>query len=249
MTVWRLERVRLLRTMRGIGLLASYLAFGILGPVITRYQEAIFRNVGGGVTITAPPPTRGLAITAYVGNASQIGLIVTIFIAAGSLAFDAKPEWSAFLRTRARSLREVVMPKVVVTTAAAAASFGLGAIAAWIGTAWLIEPVPAGAMVAGILAWGVYLALAVSLVALGAGVSRSVIGAAGLAALALLILPIVAEVVPALGAWSPSALVGAIVDLVNGRPVADFARPVLVSVALTLVALGGSLRLLARREI
>lgn len=249
MTVWRLEGVRLVRTLRGAGLLASYLVFGILGPVITRYQEEIFRSVGGGVTITAPPPTRGLAIAAYVGNASQIGLIVTIFVAAGSLAFDAKPEWSAFLRTRARSLGEVVLPKVVVMTGAAVASFVLGALAAWIATAWLIEPVSAGPMLAGMVAWAVYLALAVALVALGAGLSRSVVGAAGLAAVALLLMPIVAEVVPAIRPWSPSTLVGAIVEMVDGGSAADFGRAIAVSIALTAVVLWVAIRLIARREV
>jgi ABC-2 type transport system permease protein len=248
-TVWRLEVLRLFRTMRWVGLLASYLIFGIVGPLITRYQEAIFRNVGGGVTITAPSPTRGLAIAAYIGNASQIGLLVTIFVAAGSLAFDAKPEWSAFLRTRARSLADLVVPKVVVMTVAATASFALGVIAAWIGTATLIEGVPVGAMLAGIVAWALYLAFAVALVALGAGLSRSVVGAAGLTVVALLVLPVVAEVVPVLRPWSPSALVGAVVEMVDGRPALDFARATVVSLALTAAALWGSVRLLARREV
>jgi ABC-2 type transport system permease protein len=248
-TTWRLEIIRLFRTMRWVGLLGSYLAFGILGPLITRYQEEIFRNVGGGVTIEAPPPTPALAITAYLGNASQIGLVVTVFIAAGSLAFDAKPEWAAFLRTRARSLGSVVVPKVAVMIAAASASFALGAVAAWVGTTLLIDDLPAGAMIAGILAWALYLAFAVSMVALAAGVSRSVLGTAGLTVVALLVLPIVAEVVPTLGPWSPSTLVGAIVEMVDGRAATEFVRPALVSIGLSAAGLWGSVRLLARREV
>lgn len=249
MTIWRLEILRLFRTMRWVGLLASYLAFGILGPLITRYQEEIFRSVGGGLTIEAPPPTPGLAITAYLGNASQIGLMVTVFIAAGSLAFDAKPEWAAFLRTRTRSLGDLVVPKVAVMTAAASASFALGAIAAWAGTTLLIDEVPMGAMIAGTLAWTLYLAFAVSVVALAAGLSRSVVGAAGLTVVALLILPIVTQVFPAVRPWSPSTLVGAIVEMVEGRAATDFARAALVSAALSVVALWGSVALLARREV
>lgn len=249
MTIWRLELLRLSRTLRWAGLLASYLVFGLLGPLITRYQEEIFRNVGGGITIEAPPPTPGLAITAYLGNASQIGLIVTVFIAAGSLAFDAKPEWAAFLRTRARSLADVVLPKAAVMTLAASASFALGAVAAWVGTSLLIDEVPAGAMIAGIVAWTLYLAFAVSIVALAAGLSRSVVGAAGLTVVVLLVLPVVTEVFPTVRPWSPSTLVGAIVDMVDGASATDFARAALVSVVVSAGALWASVRLLARREV
>jgi len=235
--------------MRWAGLLASYLVFGILGPVITRYQEAIFRNVGGGVTIQAPPPTPSLAIAAYLGNAAQIGLIVTIFIAAGSLAFDAKPEWAAFLRTRARSLGDVVFPKAAVMTGAAAASFALGAVAAWVATALLIDDVSAGAIFAGIVAWFLYLAFAVSVVALSAGLSRSVVGAAGLTVVVLLVLPILAEVFPVVRPWSPSTLVGAMVDMVDGASAGDFVRAAAVAAGLCMGALWGSIRLLVRREV
>jgi putative cofactor-binding repeat protein len=249
LTIWRLELLRLFRTLRWAGLLASYLVFGVLGPIITRYQEVIFRNVGGGVTIESPSPTPGLAITAYLGNASQIGLIVTIFIAAGSLAFDARPEWASFLRTRTRTLADVVVPKVVVMAAAAGASFALGAVAAWVGTAILIDDVPTGAMLGGIAGWAIYLAFAVSVVALAAGVSRSVVGTAGLTVVALLLLPIAADVFPAIRPWSPSTLVGAIVEMVDGAAALGYARAALVAIGLGAAAVWGSVRLLSRREV
>jgi ABC-2 type transport system permease protein len=248
-TIWRLELLRLFRTLRWVGLLASYLAFGVLGPVLTRYQEEIFRNIGGGVTVEAPPPTSELAIASYVGNASQIGLVVTVFIAAGSLAFDGRPEWAAFLRTRARSIRELVLPKVVVMAAASSASFALGAVAAWIATVALIDDVPAKAMVAGIVAWGLYLAFAVSVVALAAGLARSAIGVGGITVVALLAAPIVVELVPALEPWSPSTLVGAIVEMIEGAPATDYIRAGLVAAGLSALAGLGSVRLLAHREV
>jgi hypothetical protein len=145
-----MEVARLFRTARWLGLLASYLVFGILMPVVTRYQEALFKNVGGGIEITAPRPTPPLAIASFVGNVSQIGLVVTIFIAAGSLAFDAHPEWAAFLRTRA-SVGRILVPKFTVN-AAAAIAVSWWAAAAWVGTTLLIAGLPVGGC-GGIL-WG-----------------------------------------------------------------------------------------------
>jgi hypothetical protein len=142
-----------------------------------------------------------------------------------------------------------VVPKVVVMAVASAASFALGAATAWIATTVLIDAVPATAMLAGTLYWALYLLFAVSMVALAAGVSRSVVGAAGLTAVALLVLPIVAQVVPAVRPWVPSALVGSLVELVDGAPAADFVRAAVVALACSAAALWGSVRLLARREV
>lgn len=248
MNLWRAELARLFRTMRWAGLAASYVVFGVLMPIVTRYQEALFRNLGGGLKVEAPPPTPPLAIASFVGNASQIGLIVTIFIAAGSLAFDARPEWSAFLRTRT-SIGRIVAPKFAVNTAAAGVAFALGAVAAWIGTAALIGELPAVGMLAGVAYWVLYLAFAVSVVALGAALARSVIGTAGLTAVALLVLPIGAQVVAAVRPWMPSTLVGALTELADGASPADFLRSAGVAIAMTAACLLAATRLLERREL
>jgi ABC-2 type transport system permease protein len=90
-SLWRLERIRLFRTLRWVGLLASYLVFGITMPILTRYQDVLFRNLGGDVQVILPPATPPQGIAAYLQNAMQIGLLVSVLIAAGSLAFDARP--------------------------------------------------------------------------------------------------------------------------------------------------------------
>ena len=249
MSVWRLELLRLFRTMRWAGLAASYVAFGIIGPIVTRYQEALFRNLGGGLKIEAPPPSPTLAMTSYVGNASQIGLIVTIFIAAGSLAFDARPEWAAFLRTRSRSLSAVVVPKFAVNAVAAAACFALAAVVAWVETAALIGRVDPVAMLAGIVFWALYLAFAVSVVALAAGLSRGVVGAAGITVVVLLVLPLGAQLVRVTEPWMPSTLVGALVAMVDGGSPVEYLRAAAAAAVLTPAALWLSIRLLARREL
>ena len=68
MNLWRAELARLFRTMRWAGLAASYVVFGILMPIVTRYQEALFRNLGGEIRVEAPPPTPSLAIASFVAT-------------------------------------------------------------------------------------------------------------------------------------------------------------------------------------
>lgn len=249
MNVWRLERLRLLRTMRWVGLLASYLVFGIGMPILTRYQEALFRNVGGEVRVIAPEPTPPQAIGAYLSNAMQIGLLVSVLLAAGSLAFDARPEWAAFLRTRSRSLWGLLLPKYATNAVAVALSYGVGLLAAWIGTVALIGSVPLAALLAGGLYGALYLGFAVATVALAAGLARSVIGAGGLALGVLIVIPIVGEVLPALEPWLPSALVGAPTAIADGEAPLSLLRSAGVAAAAAPLFLWGAERLLARREV
>jgi len=62
MNLWRLEWLRLIRTPRALALGAVFVFFGLLEPVLTRYQSQIFRHVGNGVHISfrdspsTPPP-------------------------------------------------------------------------------------------------------------------------------------------------------------------------------------------------
>lgn len=236
------------RTARWLGLGAAYVLFGITSPLATRYQEALLRTVGNGIKIEAPPPTPDLSIASFVGNASQIGLIVTIFIAAGSLVFDAHPEWAAFLRTRS-SIPGILVPKYWVNAGAAAASFTLAALVAWTLTTVLIGGLPVGGMLAGIGYWVLYLLFVVAAVALVAGVSRSVIAVAGITAVVLIAMPLGADVLLAIKPWMPSTLVGALPELAAGGSPTEFLRAALSALVLSVSAVLASARLLAAREL
>jgi ABC-2 type transport system permease protein len=247
-SVWRLEWLRLFRTLRWVGLLASYLLFGIGMPILARYQDVIFRNLGGDVQVIVPPATPSQGIASYLQNAMQIGLLVSILIAAGSLAFDAKPEWSAFLRTRAPGLGGLVVPKFTVHAIATGISYAAGLTAAWIGTVALIGSVPPAALLAGGVFGVLYLAFAIAVVSCAAGVARSVIGAGGLALGVLVLLPLLAQV-PALEPWMPSTLVGAPTAIAGGDPATAFLRAAMVAAGAGAALVWGSIRLLARREV
>ena len=247
MSVWRMELLRLFRTLRWVGLLASFLVFGITMPIVTRYQDAIFRHLGGNVQVIVPPATPAQGIASYLQNAMQIGLLVSVLIAAGSLAFDAKPEWAAFLRTRSPDLATLVIPKYAVNAVATATCFAAGLVAAWIGTVVLIGHVPVTVVVAGAAFGAIYLAFAVSVVAFAAALSRSVIGAGGLALVVLIALPILAKVGP-LEPWMPSALVGSPTALAQGEAATSFLRAAGLSAVSAAVLVWASIRLMARRE-
>src|SRR5680860_1337868 len=170
MSLWRLERLRLLRSRRLVVLLGVFTFFGLTGPMLARYMGELLERFGGGVTVTVPEPVPADGITQYLANSSQIGVLVVLVVAAGALAFDATPELAAFLRART-PVRRLLMPRYVLSVLAAGTAFTVGMLAAWYETQVLLGGLPVGAMLVGIgLSW-LYLAFAVAVVA-GASASR-----------------------------------------------------------------------------
>jgi ABC-2 type transport system permease protein len=242
----RLELIRLLRTHRLWILIGVFGFFGLVGPLTARYLPEIVARFGGGVEVAVPPPTPELAMAQYLGNALQIGILAVAFVAAASLAFDARLEMAVFLRTRAR-VRDIVAPRYLVNMLAAAVTFIGGSAVAFVGTVALIDAPDVGGTVLGTLLVSLYLCFSVALTGLLAGVMRSVPGVALVTVGALIALGIVG-LVPALAPWLPSQLVGAYDALIAGGPF-EYSRAVASTIVLGGAAIAGSVALLARREV
>jgi ABC-2 type transport system permease protein len=243
-----LEWLRLVRTKRWIALASVYVFFGLLGPLSARYLGEIVERFGGGVEVTFPPPVPADGMIQYVSNVSQIGLLVAVVVAAGSLAFDAKPEMGVFLRTRVPRLWDILVPRLVVSFLAVGASFVLGALAAWYETVVLIGSLPVGGTLAGIGYGSLYLALVVAVVAAAGSRSKNVLGAVLVTIVVLLVMPIVG-IVEAIGKWLPSHLVGALAGIPSGMGIDDYLPAAFVTVVLIGLSLWLAVRWSAAREL
>ncbi len=248
MNLWRLEWLRLMRTKRIVGLVGVYLFFGFLGPLTARYMEQIIENFGGGVQIVVPEPIAADGITAYVSNAAQIGLLVSVGIAAGAIAFDARPQMGIFLRTRVDHVREILTPRVVVMTAAVVGSFVLGSIAALYESVVLLGSLPIGGWALGTMLGSLYLVFAVAVVAAVSARAKSVLVTVMITVGVLLALPIVG-VAPAIAEWLPSHLIGAIDGLVRDASFTDYFRSIVVTLGLIAGSLWLAVRWASQREL
>jgi ABC-2 type transport system permease protein len=249
MSLWRLEWLRLVRTHRLLVLLAVYLFFGAVGPFTARYLQLLITRFGEGVRVEMPPPQPADGIAQFVSNASQVGVVVTVLLAAATLAFDGQRENAVFLRTRVRHVRDLVLVKYVATAAAVWLAFALGSALAWYETAILIGAPPPAGMLVGIGLVLLYLAFAIAVVALVATVTVSSL-ATGLASLAVLLaLGVVGSAIPPVARWLPSQLVGAMPSLAaHGEP-SSYGWAALSALALTAAALLLAVRRSGRREL
>jgi ABC-2 type transport system permease protein len=248
MNLWKLEWIRLVRTRRWIALLGVYVFFGLVGPLSARYIREILESFGGGVQVVVEDPVAADGIASYVSNAAQIGLLVSVGIAAAALAFDAKPQMGIFLRTRVSHIREIITPRYVVMAAAVAAAFTAGSIAALYESTVLMGSLPFGGWLLGTLLGCAYLAFAVAVVAAVAGKSQSVLVTVIVTIGVLLLLPVIG-IAPSVGEWLPSHLVGAIDSLVRGGEFAEYWRALGLTLLLTAFSLWLAVRWAGQREL
>lgn len=246
MSLWRLEILRLLRTHRIWILLGVFVFFGALGPLTARFLPEIVEAVGGGVEIAVPPPSPELAMSGYLGNALQIGVLAVAFVAAAALAFDARPEMAVYLRTRA-TIRQILTPRYATNIAAVVLSFFIGTVIAYVGSALLIDAPRLGGSVVAALLLGVYLSFAVALTGLAASLVRSVPGAALITVGALIVIGIIG-LIPPIDPWLPSNLVGSFDALISGAEF-DYWRSLVVTIVLSVGCISASFVLMGRREV
>jgi ABC-2 type transport system permease protein len=251
MSLWRLEWLRLIRTPRALSLGAVYLVIGLIEPVATRYTSTLLARVGNGVVVHLPKPTPAQALSSYVSEATLIGLIVLVSVAAGAYGFDARPGLAAFFRTRVPGMWQLVAPRFTAYAVAGAAAYLIGTLAAWYETRLLIGPLPVGGLLAGLLCGAVYLAFAVAVTAFAGSLTKTTVASVGITLGILLALPLLA-LVHGLSNWVPSALIGAPADLAASPPAHDLVHfvPALgVSAVAGALALAAAVLRLRHREI
>src|SRR5215831_8170163 len=91
MNLWRLEWLRLKRTPRALTMAAVFVFFGLLQPILTKYQSQLLSHVGNGVRISFPPATPAAGVSGYFGELAGTGLIVLVVIAAGAFTTQQGP--------------------------------------------------------------------------------------------------------------------------------------------------------------
>lgn len=248
MSLWRLEFLRMIRTHRWTVLVGVFLTFGVLGPVTARYLADIVGNFAGEITIVVPDPRPVDGILQFVSNATQVGLLAVVVVAASALAIDARVEVAAFLRTRVQHAGRLLWPRYVVVAGTSVLALIVGTGAAWALTGLMLGGLPVGAMIVGTLLGGLYLCFAVAVVAAASAVVRSMLPVVLVGLGVLLSLPIIG-ILPSVQPWLPSHLVDAIVGLIDGAPATDYLQAAAVTLVAIPVLLATASRRLDRREL
>jgi ABC-2 type transport system permease protein len=238
------------RTARLPVMAVIFLVIGLGSPLLAKYTPEIVKAASGSVHIAIPTPTMADAVAQLTKNLTQFAAIAAILLAMGSVAGEKESGTAAFVLTKPATRLAFLVAKfggLAVTLLVAVAASGAGA---YLYTAVLFATPPALGFVAAclVLLLGPLELAAVTL--LGSTLVRSAIPAAGLGLVGLVAGATVAAI-PNAGRYSPFGMGTLANDLAAGRTVvwSDWGWPLVVNVAIVVVALAASWVAFRRQEL
>lgn len=196
------------RARRLLVLAATFLFFGLLGPITAKLTPELLKMVGAsapGVVIQVPPPTVQDVVVQYIKNLSQMLPLVVLLVAMGSVVGEKERGTLPMVLAKPVARGTVLAAKYAGLIVTLAIALLLGAVAAYYYAQILFGGLGLGAFVLMNLVAGLYLLVVLTLTFLASTLARSTVMAGALAFsfwVALLIL----GALPRIGQATPAAL-------------------------------------------
>ncbi|TET51772.1 MAG: hypothetical protein E3J64_06300 [Anaerolineales bacterium] len=237
------------RSRRLLTVVAVLAAFGMLSPLLARYTAEIIRAMPNGEQIAAliPEPTIADAVSQYLKNVGQFGVILALLLSMGAVTQEKERGTAALVLVKPVGRGEFICAKFAALCLTFAAAILLAGLGCYYYALVLFEPLDAGAWVAlnGLLL--VFLMVHVALTLLFSTIARSQVMAGGLAS-GLTILLAVAASLPTVGEFLPGQLLAWGERMAVGSESA--AWPALgVSAAIIGAALAGAVVIFRKQEL
>jgi len=250
-TLLRKELLEQWRTRRIVIVGVVFLLFGIGSPLLAKYTPEILRAVGTGMPgaiVELPTPTTADAVGQLAKNVGQLGVLIAILLAMGSVASEKERGTAAFLLTMPAGRGAFLLAKLVALGVTLLVAMALATIGASIYTAILFEPLPvAGVVAMGLVLWLELLAFA-ALTFLASTAFASQLVAGGVGFVALVVLSILSAI-PVVGEWSPMGASGVAIELGLGTVPATWMPAVVGSIACIVLSAAAAWAVFRRQEL
>jgi ABC-2 type transport system permease protein len=216
MEAWRTRRLPVVAVL--------FLLVGILSPLTARYLNEILElSLGDQLPMELPLPTAAMALEQLQKNLGQMGALAAIALAMGSVAGELDRGTAALVLAQPATRPAFLAAKLTAIGVVLAICVAAASVVAWIYTAILFEPLPAGGWLAmTALSWLALFAWA-AITFCASAATGSTTAAAGLGFVALVVLSLVA-VVPTLDRVLPTGLSAPAIALGAGLPLPDASR-------------------------
>jgi ABC-2 type transport system permease protein len=249
-TVFRKEMLEQWRTSRFLIVVAVFAVFGLGSPLLAKFTPEMLKALPGvppELLAAIPAPTVTDAITQYVKNMSQFGILLALLMTMGVVVQEKERGTAAFFLTRPVSRETFVLAKFASMAVTFTVSLSIAAIGCWYYTYVLFEP----------LAWGPFLVLNglmliiflvyMALALLGSTLAHSNGVAVGLAFVTLIVIGLGGSL-PTIGDYFPGRLFSwGMAQMLGGT---DTAWPAFgISLGLIAVALLAACLVFRRQEV
>lgn len=250
-TLLRKEMLEQWRTRRLLVVGIVFLAFGFMSPLIAYYTPEILKAVGTGMpgaTIELPPPTTTDAVAQLAKNVGQIGVLVAILLAMGSVAAEKERGTAAFILTLPAGRAGFLLAKLIALAVTLLVGVSLAGAADWFYTTILFEPLAAPGFIALVLLLWLQMLAFAAITFLASTVAGSQLVAGGVGFVAFVVIAIVAAI-PTVGDWTPLALSSAAIDAALGKTPTALVQPVVASLVIVAACAVGAWASFRRQEL
>jgi ABC-2 type transport system permease protein len=244
--LWK-EMTEGLRSYRILIWVMVCLFFGILSPLSAYYMPDILAMIGStqNIALTLTEVTYRDAVDQYVKNFTQIGSIIMIFLAMGSVAGEKADGSLQFLMVRPISFHVILFAKIIALMAMVVLGIGIAALVCALYTQYLFPGFPLTLFIQSNLILLLYLlVIGVMTTSLSAMVSRPV--TAGLASLGLWLVFSMLGSLGGAGWYSFTRLASEIIQVIEGFPIS--LKPFSSAILVILGSIEGALCVLSRWE-
>jgi ABC-2 type transport system permease protein len=203
----RKEVLQLGRTHRLLVLAIVLVVFGLMSPLLAKLAPELIRLVPGGEDMVPliPKPTVTDAVTQYVKNMTQFGLLLALLMTMGAVAQEKERGTAVLMLVKPLPRSIFLLAKFVALALAFLLCLALAGLGGYYYTLLLFAPPdPGGWLALNLLLW-VYMLVYVALTLLASVLLRSQAAAAGLGFGAMLVLAAVGAI-PGLGQYLPGQL-------------------------------------------
>ena len=249
LVVLRKELLELWRTRRTVIVCAVFLFLGFLSPLSAKLLPDIIQSMGdtGSVIIQVSPPTVQDALFQHVKSISQMGVPLAVLLAMGALASERARGTASMILSKPVSRASFLLGKLVALTLVFGLGLILAALACYCYTLVLFDGIGEARFAEMNLLLGLFMEFYLALTLLGSTVARSQVAAGGMGLGAMFVVAALG-VLPEIGDYMPTALLGWARDLAAGS-----AEPAWGAVAVSLggivVCLGVALAVFERQEL
>ncbi len=242
------------RTKRVLIVLARFVVFGMLSPLLAKFTPQLISSIEGGEQLVdiLPEPSVASALGQYIENITQFGFILAILLGMGAIAGEKDKGTAAMILSKPLPRWAFVTSKFVVQALLYLLAYALAATAAYYYTSLLFEPVDATLfLVVNVLLY-LWLLVFVAVTLLGSAIGRSIGAAAGISAI-LAVLLLLAGSIPKYGALAPGGLIAWASQIVmgaeGGPPGAPNGGALATALALLILALVSAVAAFEEQEL
>jgi ABC-2 type transport system permease protein len=205
-----------LRTYRFLIVGGIFLLFGITTPLTLKYLPEILRLAGEDIIIEFPPPTAVQSLAEYASTIGQMGLLVAVLIAMGSIANELRQGTAVMTLSKPVSHAAFVSAKLIAVSLTFLVSLTVASLFCFAYTVWLIEDASIWAFAGLNLLLGLFLVFCLAVTLLFSSFFKSSVAAGGLS-VAVLIGQAGLSAVPLIGNYMPGKLLGWGTNLLASR--------------------------------